>query len=398
MYWLYLTWCLSTLNPTTSKCRAGRPSTAPRSDVFETQRGARRAGTGFSPAGSAIAPEATATGIALEATATRGFDFMEDRPLDARGRAGNKGNTGARGSPRVDKRTAPGCGGGSGRRVASLLELLQELSSPRAQSSTTSRERTRPLATACPPATNSLPGGTSSSGKTVSTGLCEASGAVDRHEANGETEGTLLRSVSGRENSPGQSSLYGPARPALRREDDPRGFSSKEARRVTFAGTRAASREHATIAAAAPPPTPPATLLDEQRQKSGSSAIIPSRPKRPTGIQGVGSAKGRRSHRDPTQGATKRVALGNVTTGNARGENRALAGLTASAAHSGAPPKMASSAGHAHTTEGESGPEELSAKRRRGYARELHGGSTLVGAAGRSEGRRRDVVGVGRLS
>lgn len=133
---------------------------------------------------------------------------------------------------------------------------------------------------------------------------------------------------------------------------------------------------------------------------SGSAAIIPSRPKRPTGIQGTGSAKGRRPHRDLAQGATKRVALGNVTPGNSRGgDKRAPAALTASAARSEALPKMASSVGYVHASEDESGSEERSSKRRHGYARELQGGSTLVGAAGRSESKRRDVVvGVRRLS
>lgn len=43
-----------------------------------------------------------------------------------------RGRTGKRGGPRGDKRTAPDCAGGSGGRVASLVGLLQELSSPRA--------------------------------------------------------------------------------------------------------------------------------------------------------------------------------------------------------------------------------------------------------------------------
>lgn len=60
---------------------------------------------------------------------------------------------------------------------------------------------------------------------------------------------------------------------------------------------------------------------------------------------------------------------------------------------------MASSVGRSHSAEEASGPEERSAKRRRGHVRELHaGGSTLVGAASRPESRGRDVVGVGRFS
>lgn len=45
--------------------------------MFETRHDTRTAGTGFSPAD--IALEASAS--ALEATATRGFDFMEDMPV-----------------------------------------------------------------------------------------------------------------------------------------------------------------------------------------------------------------------------------------------------------------------------------------------------------------------------
>lgn len=135
------------------------------------------------------------------------------------------------------------------------------------------------------------------------------------------------------------------------------------------------------------------TLLDEQSPVSGSAATIPSRPKRPTGIQSIGSAKGRRPHRYPVQGATKRVALSNVTPGNSRGGDK-----LASAARSEVLPKMASSVGHAYAAEDEGGSEERSSKRRRGYARELQGDSTLVNAAGRSESERRDVAGVGRLS
>lgn len=117
---------------------------------------------------------------------------------------------------------------------------------PHSFSLTTPRGGTPPrdTATAGPSATNSLPEGTSASGKKASIGLREASSAADRHFVDDGTGGTRLRPVSGREKSPAESSLCGPARPALRRDDNPRGFSSNEVRRVTFAVTRADSREH----------------------------------------------------------------------------------------------------------------------------------------------------------